>query len=411
MKQKNNRYTMLFVVLLYIYTFRNIIISRIRLFQYADELLAMIGLFCLMISIFGTLKIKKENMTICVGLFLFVFSGMVSSIVYRYQPLIKIVLPDLLISTKFFLWVYVAIFICKKHIDDYERLFCILAKHSGYLLLFLFVLTVVDEVFHIFNQYVDIKMGMRAVGLYEGAAALASTSASLMCLSIIGQKKLKWSKEIIFGLCVLLATLRFKSLAAIAVFIVVFFYGKVIRKKIQWWHFFVLGAIAVFVAKDQIAAVFSSGVARYVLYAVGFKIMWNYFPIGTGFGTYASYYSKVRYSPVYEMYNISTVYGLSKEKGSFINDTFWPMVLGQTGVIGTIGYGLAIYWIYCRIQKCKKINTSLYYGGMYAFLYLLITSSSESAFLHWNAVMFALILGIISAYSFGEKRKCNEIRA
>lgn len=400
MSIKISKKSAVFVVLIYVYTFRNIINSYISIFQYADELLAAIGLFVLLMNLVHRNRIKKDSLLFLTGISLFVISGLFSSFLYKYQPFGSVALPDLLLSTKFFLWIYLGVYVCQKSRENPEDMLGLLARHAGYLLFFLFILTVFDIIFHLFNQYVDIKMGMRAVGLYEGAASLASTAASLMCFAIMGQKKLRWSKEIIYGLCVLMATLRFKSLAAVAVFVLFFFYGETVKKRIKWWHVVILGFVAVFVAKDQIAAAFTSGVARYILFIVGFRIMKDYFPFGTGFGTYASYYSKVRYSPVYGMYHISSVYGLTQQKASFVNDTFWPMVFGQTGLLGTLGYCMALYWIFSRLQSCMSRNISLYYGGMYALLYLLITSAGESAFLHWNALLFALIFGIIISYSY-----------
>lgn len=412
-----NKHTILFVVLLYCYTFRNILVLFIPFFGYVDEILAIAGLSCFFIEVFSVHKLLKRNILIAAGIVLFVTAGILGNIIFMYQPLLSIAIPDLLLSIKFFLWIYFAIYFCKKSGINYNILFSTLSEHAKILLCFLFFLTVIDGIFHIFNEYSDVKMGIRAVALYEGATSLASTATSLMCLCLIGEGKLKWTKEIIFGLFVILATLRFKSLAAVAVFIVFFYFGKALRKKIKWWYFIVLGLLAVFVARKQILAVVQPGIARSMLFIVGFRLLVDYFPLGTGFGTYASYFSKVRYSPIYKMYHLSNVYGLSVDRSSFINDTFWPMVLGQTGFIGTVGYFMVLLWIYLRIQNCISKNIAVYYGGMYILLYLLLTSFGESAFLHWNSMLFAILFGIIISYSYngktekgyetGKKEKCS----
>lgn len=406
-----NKHTILFVVLLYCYTFRNILISFIPFFGYADEVLAVVGLLCFFLEVFSVHRILKSNTLIIAGICLFVMAGILGNFIFMYQPVLSIAMPDLFLSIKFFLWMYFAIYFCKKGNFNYNALFQTLSEHAKILLYFIFFLTIIDEMFHVFNEYSDIKMGMRAVALYEGTTSLASTAATLMCLCMFGERKLKWTKEIIFALLVILATLRFKSLAAVAVFILLFFYGKTLRKKIKWWYFIVLGLLAVFIAGKQILIVIQSGAARSMLFIVGFRLLLDYFPLGTGFGTYASYFSKVRYSPIYEIYNLSNVYGLSVDKSSFINDTFWPMVLGQTGFIGTAGYFMALLWIYIRIQKCMSKNIAIYYGGMYILLYLLLTSFGEPSFLHWNSLLFAILFGIIISYSYnGKTEKAYEIR-
>lgn len=408
MRKKICRGSAFFILLIYGYTFRNILNNYIPLFKYADECLALVGLFLLNVSLIKKHKIYRSEFLIIIGLSLFIASGLTGSFLFRFQSIIKVVLPDLFLSIKFFFWMYLAIYICKNKVRSYNILFKRLSKHAGYLLFALFVITILDECFHVFNQYTDIKLGIRAVGLYEGPAALATTAASLICILVIGEKKLKWSKDIFFGLFIILSTLRFKSLAAVAVFSVLFFYGNMMKRYVKWRHFIILGLIAIFIAGKQIIVVISSGAARSMLYLTGLKIMRDYLPIGTGFGTFASHYSAVSYSPIYSMYSLSEIHGLTKTVPSFVSDAFWPMVFGQTGIIGMVGYCLVIFWIYNIFQANLKPNSGIYYGEIYTLLYLLIISTGESAFLHWNTVLLAVVLGIGVAYSFKLKEESNE---
>ncbi len=93
-------------------------------------------------------------------------------------------------------------------------------------------------------------------------------------------------------------------------------------------------------------------VARMALYDKSLEIAGDYFPLGAGLGRYGSWMSRVHYSPLYDQYGLSEVYGLSREMPSFINDTFWPMILGETGFLGL----LCMCWaIGTLIVMCYRI--------------------------------------------------------
>ena len=76
--------------------------------------------------------------------------------------------------------------------------------------------------------------------------------------------------------------------------------------------------------------------ARIALYKTSVLIARDHFPFGVGLGRYGSGTSRDPYSPVYAEYGLDQIDGLSPQHSSFISDTFWPRILGETGVIGLI---------------------------------------------------------------------------
>ena len=80
--------------------------------------------------------------------------------------------------------------------------------------------------------------------------------------------------------------------------------------------------------------------------------MKDYFPFGVGFGYYGSWYSQKYYSVYYKKYNMDNVWGLSEDFPSYISDTYWPSILGETGIIGVL---ILIYIIIIIIKKLKKL--------------------------------------------------------
>ena len=65
-------------------------------------------------------------------------------------------------------------------------------------------------------------------------------------------------------------------------------------------------------------------IARFVLYTTSIKILIDYFPFGSGFGSFATYASGLYYSHIYNQYGIENVWGISKNFYSFIADTYYP---------------------------------------------------------------------------------------
>lgn len=67
------------------------------------------------------------------------------------------------------------------------------------------------------------------------------------------------------------------------------------------------------------------------------QILYDYFPFGSGLGSFGTFASAEYYSPVYSAYGIDHLWGLSKDMPAFICDAFYPE-LAQFGVAGVILY-------------------------------------------------------------------------
>ena len=78
--------------------------------------------------------------------------------------------------------------------------------------------------------------------------------------------------------------------------------------------------------------------ARIALYRGSVEIAADHIPLGGGLGRYASWMSRVNYSPLYERYGLSEIKGLEPDDTAFATDTFWPQILGEIGVLGLAAY-------------------------------------------------------------------------
>jgi hypothetical protein len=75
---------------------------------------------------------------------------------------------------------------------------------------------------------------------------------------------------------------------------------------------------------------------RVALYAGSVAVARDEFPLGAGMGRYGSHTSRDTYSPIYAEYGLDQVYGLRERRPIAITDTFWPMVLGESGAAGLL---------------------------------------------------------------------------
>jgi hypothetical protein len=76
---------------------------------------------------------------------------------------------------------------------------------------------------------------------------------------------------------------------------------------------------------------------RVALYAGSIAIARDEMPLGVGIGRFGSHMSRAEYSPVYAEYKLHRIFGLRARRPIAVTDTFWPMVLGETGVVGLLG--------------------------------------------------------------------------
>lgn len=166
-------------------------------------------------------------------------------------------------------------------------------------------------------------------------------------------------------------------------------------RKLNIIHILLCIVLALLIGWDQFASQFQTeGYARAELTRASFEIAYDYFPIGTGFATFGSNISGELgyYSPVYYMYDLAHVWGLAEGAASFLSDTFWPTILGQFGYLGLLTF---IVMVSSLFLLTYTMSSSGRVASICGFAYLLISSTSESAFFHPNSVGIAFTIAIV----------------
>lgn len=394
---KKKKLEIIYICLLYLLILQNALQKYIQVFKYFDEFLALLFFPAFIVYIIkrrGKIKINKKDLLILLCLLGILIIGLLANMIYGYQEL-KYVLSDVIVFFKFFLIYFFTKIFFENKLRRYSKAICINIK---LITVVLFVLSILNYIFRFFPFGIE-RFGISVNRLFfEYPTVLAAVTIMLMTnLFFFGYKPNKtFYITIVMQILLLFSTLRMKAIGFAAISIILMVHILKFNKKIKIGNIILLFIICLCVGYRQIMFYFTQdNSARGSLLNTSFEIANDYFPIGTGFGTYGSYFSGVNYSPLYEMYGINNVFGLNEEDPAFLSDSFWPMIIGQFGYIGTILYAICILLIFFNIQeKYSKNNKNIYLSKILVLAYLLISSTSEAAFVHTIAIPLAIILAL-----------------
>jgi hypothetical protein len=397
----------LLLVAFYLLVFQSPLSEVHSLFGYIDELFALLGIGVVASRILttGKLRIKKIDLAMTAMLVVFLTVGLLGNAIYQYQPL-GAVLTDTFTNVKFFMSLvsgYVLFSYCE---PDQEK--SVIIGHARLITLVLFACLCLDLVFQVFPSE-GTRYGLREVRLFffhETYLAGAAVFLLTVFLAFYEKKSLPY---IFLCLLVLISTLKGKAFTAAIAFVFLFYVLVYRRKKIKVWHVIVLALGGLLVAGDQISYYFvekAGESARMALMSTSFEIMGDYFPIGTGFGTYGSATAIDPYSPVYYKYGLNLVWGLSEDYNLFASDSFWPIIIGQTGALGLVCFVGVLVLLFVRMKKIRPYNIRAYAAALFGFAYILICSTAEPAFHNSVSVPLAMMIGYAFTLEKKEDAKC-----
>ena len=376
-------------------------------FQYLDELFAL-----LILPLFAFRLLQKKfrivwnrERILCAALLLiFWVSGWCGYLVYHYQPLLNTA-KDSYVNLKFFMAAGASYLMFAYEEDvDYENMKQIIWYVVNAVAAVLFVLCLADLFFGIFDA--DMRGGLRAVKLfYSVYTVLVGVCVFLcaICLWLYEDKKKMVFVPLAMLAFVMFSTRRVKAMGALACLVLIFLVifrnsKKKLSRKVKIFAI-VIVAVAGAAAIYQIVGYYfllGTESARAVLTIGAPFIAADHFPFGTGWGTYGSAFSIEPYSPVYDMYWMGGIWGVSRSYSSFVSDTFWPMILGQCGYFGFAAL-IGLLYLFIRKTFLLRDHKSDFASAIFLILYLLISSTSESAFANPVAVPMAFWIGFLLA--------------
>lgn len=396
MREKNAYYC--FIVLFYLLIFQLYLEKYLNFLGYLDEVIALVAVPLFILEMKKThMKIRKRRYSFLGLMIFFVGVGLLGNFLFSYQPMINVALPGAYVNVKFWLCLYVGRILFRNL--NLEKYSFKIYRHVSFVVVLFTMLIVLDNVFHIYQA--EIRYGLRATQIFYGIpTAFAAYSVFLLIILLAIRPYVAGSTKVAIWVLVLIcSTLRSKAFAAVFVFCLIYYFAYIRKKKIRFRTILMFIPMVLFLVWDQIEYYFFSSIqydsARYQLLMTSFKIATRFFPIGTGFGTFGSNLSATYYSPLYSIYGIQNVNGLKKGAAYFASDSFWPMILGETGITGLVVFSIIIFRLFKCIQSMRKVNIAYYVSSLCTMVYLLISSMAESAFVNPVSIPLAIWLGIM----------------
>ncbi len=325
----------------------------------------------------------------------FVGIGFVCTLINNIQPILAVI-EDVVSCTKFLITLLGFQFISKRY--NSLSILKTLEKIAQVLIVIFFVLMVFDIIFpNTLFESTSYRYGLHAVHLfYYHPAVLSQVTVLLIAIISFRPNSIKHSTILkIMALCVIGSTLRTKAFGFISLYLFLWGYEKFKLGKAR--------IVLVFLAVMTIAFLSSGNLDKYygdedsarsILTEDSISIAKENFPLGLGYGTFASASAAKYYSPVYVELGYRNNYGMGYINTNYLTDSFWPVLLGEFGYAGTVIYGGIILLILKKAYDCLKINKNIGIALLSLMIYFLISSTAATAFFNPIAVPNAFILVI-----------------
>ena len=386
----NNFVLTSFYVLLIVTSFDLIFEENIRIplvysiLKAFDEVLVV---FLFVITLLA--KRRLERVKLLKIMVLFSIAGMIGNVISRSTATVCLMGLYTTIKPIMFYWT-----LCQ---FDFEwDQFNSFLKKIGYLFPIVVVSYILDLIIPSFRsdigivaQAVDIRMGFRSLGGLFNRFTIGILFALLYYIMYkYYAKKSKW--KVYFASFMIFASFKVKDIAGFVFGNLFLFFHKFKKKYVIVFVGVMMVAFNVYAMcmPEHYSKYFSfeddSNVARVVLVQTAAKIVVDKFPFGVGHGMYASPISRQQKSHVYDDYKIDRVYGLNlrRDGGAFMCDSFWPMVLGESGALGTLLYLMMMYYVFkpSMVGFFRNTADKRYVFPAFLFIVFLFASLGKSVF-------------------------------
>ena len=140
-----------------------------------------------------------------------------------------------------------------------------------------------------------------------------------------------------------------------------------------------------------ISGMSNDDLARPMTYKTSLKILFDYWPFGSGMGSFACNGAWQYYSPLYFKYNLDGIWGLNPNAGGFICDAYYP-TLAQFGFVGVFFF----CWFWKRRLAAFDIIADMRYYrvAMITFCCLAIEQTADSSWLSGKGMGYCMLIAL-----------------
>lgn len=360
------------------------------LLKHFDEIYVIAFSAICLIYIQPLMKIKKEFI-LAWGCFIGI--GLLSSAVFRYQP-VHVVMMDVLVVSKFMIgYLFVVTIAQNEKCNISESIF----TSARVVAVVLFLLAIHDLFFTPLFPKADYRYFTYSLRLmFPHPTYLAAACISLLIYFGYMDRKYMVLPYMIMLSLVAALTLRAKTLG----FLFVFWFLYIVVIKLHFRKYILLaitGVLAVaLIGYSQIADYFFSNIysPRKILLTNSLKIAADHAPIGAGFGTFGTPIAAQYYSPLYTLLGFPNFEGMTSDYPIYLSDSFWPIIFGQFGFLGCV---IFIYVIWRFVKKGIETFQRDQYAGfamLITIVNMLIASLAESSFFNMGSLVMFMLFAV-----------------
>lgn len=364
-------------------------------FKHIDELLVLACFAYLALHIHFVFRKKWRLVYLWLG---FMSIGAVSSLVFRYQRPVPVLIDAIVVINKFMVGYLTAYVYCCLHPD---RLSQRLIGAARLITVLLFVIAVHDLVMTPFFPRGEYRYFTQSLALmFPHSTYLSAAMVTLLVLLGYTDKDNRNIPFMVMATFIGMMTLRGKAIAFFAVYWMMYLCLITFRIR-NLTALIALGAIAsIIIGYEQISDYFLTTTRfspRQILLKDSIPLAVEHFPLGTGFGTFGSTIAAQNYSPLYVQLGYPGLDGMSPENTAYLTDSFWPEIFAQFGLIGTLLFvGVLILFVIYSIKALKK-NLLAGFSMLMILINMLINSTAESSFFNPASFLLFIIFGLLEA--------------
>lgn len=373
-----------------------------NIFRYYDEFLLCISFLYTFVVVVRKNEIDGQHFKIYIAILLAILFGIISNIISGISRQYFAVALDIVYLFKIFV-VFVAadIFFSRRSKGQNYVLLSVLGNIFS-LLVWLAALGYLLSWIGVLDLFSGVRYGIPGYSFIYGRPAMFSQYCIIYLVILTADLYIHKTKFKLVTIAIFLllwaSTLRTRALAVIACycFLMLVFKGKDyfnIRQVLRWRYIIPILVIAFIIGYEQIENYFFNDTivrSRALLLQYGFVTFIRFFPFGAGFATYGTEPAAEYYSPLYYEYDFDGFWALTEE-GSELTDCYWPAVLGELGLFGTILVIFLIVMMFYIMLKKSSHNKWLQISILIFIVMLLISSTSTGAFCSYNNTCFCAI--------------------
>lgn len=376
--------------------------SAFPLFQFSDETLAIVA---------GFLLIRKPNLSshvfigILCALTFAIYVTVMSAISEAYRGFFLTLLDIFLFLKVFMVYFYVVELEdnvknrLRTKIVKFFQLFFIIGVVAAFV-------NLITPIFHVFEYRFGVPSFQFFTANPGELGNIAIIGVSFILISnISNMQKLIY---IFFCIIILLLTTRYKSFViVVALLLLTLTFGikyynyeiTQIKRKIKSKKrtFILFSPFVLLPGLTQFQYYFiASDTPRLILLLSSWDLFISNFPFGAGAGTFASGVAKMFYSPIYSQLGFEGFYGLNSLDGRFLNDSFWPIVLGQYGFVGLL---IVLWLFYCVLKPSFKAispQSSTVFANYLMIGAFILSTLGSAIVLSSLGMMYVIFFGLVA---------------